>query len=507
MIQLVTGSSPVNNPYFCMYDTIDNRVCSREIYREFKDLSLFKNKNNNLVRYSMSNRGNALYFQKIIITKIFRMVSCPFWASNYSSVFDTNGNLNFGGEFQQKYSLITSVQQMKRMFSDTMFGNDSASYGSFKNHFYKSSFNGISAISKKYRESKKTRAYLERSLERLLHLSAGGLFLYNSEVPIASRVAEMKSNYISTVFDNYFSFSLYDSIFNEKFKDKLLTDITKTTFFIRTVWYKSAINLINFNNPFSIFSNTGDYRSEISKSDRYHFRFAGESDVIFFTTLGSWLKNAEALDIAKELKILPRGGVYKRRVKKYIRWRLGITHWGKKILKFKKNYAFWNYARSLSNYFYRGFFMYSIFNCRADVYIMRMFGVKTLKFARLLVQFGHVFRGSFSIRSTFDRIRRYDIVSLSKRANLYLNKKKYFKYWKTNRDFISKKVQNRLIKTSPLMYCRQQKDLSFFGEIKNIKYCMFFGNDISNFNLPSRKTKYFNLNYQYVQKIIASSWW
>lgn len=490
-----------------MYNIFDTRTNKVGIYSEFNNISIFKNKNLNLVHYSMSSRGNALYFQKIIITKIFRMVSKPSWSSNYSSVFDTNGLLSFGGEFQQKYSLITSVQQMKRLFADTMYGNDSASYGSFKNHFYKSSFNGVSAILKKYREAKETRAFTERRFERLTHLSANGLFLYNSEVPKAFYVAEMKGTYLSTTFDNYFSFSLYNSVFNEKYKDKLMTNIANGAHFIRTVWYKSALALINFNKPFSVFDNNGDYRLDMSKSERYHWRIAGAEDIAFFSTMGTWVGNLRNLDIAKELKIGSRGGIYKRKVKKYVRWRLGITHWGKKILKFKKNYAFWNYARSLSNYFYRGFFMHSIFNCRADVYIMRMFGVKTLKFARLLVQFGHVFRGSFSIRSPFDRIRRYDIVSLSKRANLYLNKKKYFKYWKTNRDLISKKVQNRLIKTSPLIYCRQQKDLSFFGEVKNIRYCMFFGNEIGSFNLPNRKTKYFNLNYQYVQKIISSSWW
>ena len=485
---------------------LDNRVSPEGVFSEFKDLGILKNKNNNLVRYSMSNRGNALYFQKIIINKIFRMNSKPLWnPTDYSSVFDTDSSLEFGTELQQKYGLITTVQQTRRLIADTMFGNDSASYGSFKNHFYKSSTAGVSAVIKKHREAKDTRTFFDRKLERLAHLNAHSLFLYNSEVPDGFRIAKMKSGYACPTYDKYFTFALYDSVFNEKFKDKFLNNITQAVYFIRTFWYRSSLQLLNFNKPFSVFEYSGKYRMAAAKSDRNQWRFAAEEDVVFFSALGNWV--SDRYDIAKELRIAPRGGVYKRYVKKYVRWRLGIAHWGKKILKFKKNYAFWNYARSLSNYFYRGFFMHSIFNYRADVYIMKMFGVKTLKFARMLVQFGHVFRGSFSIRSPFDRIGQYDIVSISKRANIYLNKKKYFKYWKTNRDVISKKVQNRLIKTSPLMYCRQQKDLSFYGEIKNVKYCMFFGNEIGVFNLPSRKTKYFNLNYQYVQKIISSSWW
>jgi ribosomal protein S4 len=67
--------------------------------------------------------------------------------------------------------------------------------------------------------------------------------------------------------------------------------------------------------------------------------------------------------------------------------------------------------------------MHSIFNCRVDVYIMRMFGIRTLKFARMLVSAGHVFRGSEAMRNKFDRVRRYDIMSISKKANIYLSKK------------------------------------------------------------------------------------
>jgi hypothetical protein len=50
--------------------------------------------------------------------------------------------------------------------------------------------------------------------------------------------------------------------------------------------------------------------------------------------LGSWVSNK--LDVAKELRIRSRGGVYRRYVKKYIRWRLGIVHWGKKLWDLKK---------------------------------------------------------------------------------------------------------------------------------------------------------------------------
>lgn len=488
-----------------MHSLLNTRIDSWGLYTEFNNLLVFKNKNNDLVRYSLTNRGNALYFQKIIINKIFRITTKPSWSASLTSTFDDYGSIEFGGDFQQKYSLITVVNQAKREVSDSLYNNDSASYGTFKNHYYKSAFGGVSLSLKKYKETKWTRAFTQRVLELTSHVSGHGVYLYANRVPSAFYSAEMKSGFLSPVFDNYFSFAMYDSIFNERFKDKFLSNITQAVFFIRTLWYSSTLSLLNYEKPFSFLENEGFYRTSLSKSDRYHWRFAGEEDISTFSTLGFWV--SDKLDVAKELRILPKGGVYRRYVKKYVRWRLGIVHWGKKIMRFKKNYLFWSYAKSLSNYFYRGFFMHSIFNCRVDVYVMRMFGIRTLKFARMLVRTGHIFRGSHAVKNQFDRIRRYDIMSLSKKANIYLSKKKYFKYWKNNKTFEDKKLQNRLIKSSPLSYCRQHKDLSFYGEIKNVRYNMFFGSDLHVFNLPNRKTKYFNLNYQFVQKIVANSWW
>ena len=488
-----------------MYSLLNYKVHKWGVYTEFDNLLIFKNKNNDLVHYSLTNRGNALYFQKIMINKIFRMVLKPSWDTNKTSVFKNYGGLNFGGDFQQKYALITILNQTKREITDTLYNNDSASYGSFKNHYYRSSLFGVSSSLKKYREAKHTHAFSKRVLEFGLHISSHGAHLYAKKVPSAFLIAEMKSGFISPIFDNYFSFALRDSIFNERFKDKLLTNITQAIFFIRTFWYKSALEFSNFERQFNFIENEGHYRTSLAKSDRYHWRFAGEEDLSTFSTLGYWV--SDSLDVAKELRIRPRGGVYRRYVRKYIRWRLGIVHWGKKIMKFKKNYLFWNYARSLSNYFYRGFFMHSIFNRRVDVYIMRMFGIRTLRFSRLLVKAGHIFRGGYAITNQFDRIKRYDIMSISKKANIYLTKKRYFKYWKSNKNHEDKKIQSTLIKSSPLVYCRQHKDLSFYGEVKNIKYNMFFGNEINVFNLPCRKTRYFNLNYQFSQKIVATSWW
>lgn len=240
----------------------------------------------------------------------------PSWDTNKSSVFKTYGTINFGGDFQKKYGLITFLHQTRRGVSDTIFGNDSASFGSFKNHYYKSSCSGVSLVLKKYREVKRTRAFVQRVVDFNAHYSSHGSYLYCTRVPSAFLVAEMKSKFLSPVFDNYFSASLYNSIFNERFKDKLLGNITQALFFVRTPWYFSTLDQLNYDKPFSFIENTGVYRSLLAKSDRYHWGFAGEEDVSFFSTLGSWV--SDKFDVVKELRIASRGGVYRRHVKKYI---------------------------------------------------------------------------------------------------------------------------------------------------------------------------------------------
>lgn len=507
MIQLVTGSSPVNNPIFLILKmpTLISRIIDKnDQYADFRTLAHFKNNNTDLVHYSLTNRGNALYFQKIIINKIFRMAVTPYWDSSRDGFsMDNTRFLNFGDSFQQKYSLITTVHRTKRNFSDLMYGNDSDSYGSFKSFFYRSSNFGRSFIVKQGQEARTTQAKKEREVELISSLSFGSAYAFDGKVPNAFKSFPMKSKVLSKTFEN--SFWMGRSSFAERFKEKLLTNITNITFFIRTVWFRTTMWLGNFKHPLSFHENEGYYRKKLAKSNMYHRRFAAEEKVLYFSAIG--LNSQTPLDVNKDLKEKPKGGAYKRYIKKYPRWRLGIVHWGKKIMKFKKNFQFWNYARSLCHYYYRGFFMHSIFNCRADVFVLRMFGVRTLKFARILVQYGHVFKGSFPIKTPYDRIRRYDIVTISKKANLFITKKKYFKYWRNNKNSVTKRIQSRLIKTSPLMYCRQQKALTFYGEVKKVKYTMFFGDDLGVFNTPSRKTKYFNLNYNQVQKIISCSWW
>lgn len=69
-----------------------------------------------------------------------------------------------------------------------------------------------------------------------------------------------------------------------------------------------------------------------------------------------------------------------------------------------------------------------MFNFRADVFVMKNFGIRNLRFARILVSSGHIFKGSYALRNPRSRVFKYNIMSLSRKANMYINKKRYFKY-------------------------------------------------------------------------------
>lgn len=323
MIQLVTGSSPVNNPYIIkirivkMCTLINSAIIEKnKQYSEFKTLAYFKNKNTDLVHYSLTNRGNALYFQKIIINKIFRMAVLPYWATERDgSNFDSIRFLNFGDSFQQKYSLITTLHRTRRNFSDIIYGNDYDSYGSFKNFFYKSSNLGRSYIVKNGQESKYTQAKKEKDHEMIASLSSGSAYSITSKVPNAFKSFPMKSIFFRLTYEN--SFLLGRTSFAERFKEKLLTNVTNITYFIRTVWFRTTMLLSNFHNPLSFREDEGYYRILVAKSNRYNRRFAADEKIIHFSATG--VGDFRGLDVNKDLKISPKGGIYRRHIKRYSR--------------------------------------------------------------------------------------------------------------------------------------------------------------------------------------------
>jgi len=469
---------------------------------EYNKLETFRNDDLNLVRYSLTDRGSALYFQKLMIIKIFRMSNNSINSINKFSYSEHNRLLEFGGDLHLKYALISSVNQLKRDSSSVIFGNDYSSFGSFKNFFYNSSNKGNDLNIKKNIENKDTLAIREKKLYYLENMSCHSHFIHNY-IPSGWKTSNFKSSSISLVFNDFIKYK--DSALSNKVKEKIIKSITNITYFIRTIWYRTNLLLSNFQYPLSFYDLSGSYKKSLSRSGIFFESFSADSFIATFSTLGSWSINK--VDISREIAIIHKGGIYKKLMKKYSMWRMGIVHWGKKMLSFKKNYLFWKYARGLSNYYYRGFYLFSIFNLRADVFLMKSFGVKTIKLARLLVWGGHVFSGNYALSNPRSRVFRYNILTISEKANIYLSKKKFFKYWKNDEKKTNKKIKNRLLKMTPLIFCRQQKQCIFWGDIQSIKYTMFFGNSLSILNTDNKKTKYFALNYYFTQKIVATSWW
>ena len=55
--------------------------------------------------------------------------------------------------------------------------------------------------------------------------------------------------------------------------------------------------------------------------------------------------------------------------------------------------------RGMSNIMFRGFYGFSVFMNRLDVYAMRMFMLRNLRFVRVFIKAGHLFYGTFAARN------------------------------------------------------------------------------------------------------------
>lgn len=89
--------------YFENYD--ESMLTSRKMQREFLE-TVIMTSNNSLVHYSLSAKGSALYYQKIMLNKIFRARNASEFILN-NSKFNMDGQavryLVLGGYFQYAY--------------------------------------------------------------------------------------------------------------------------------------------------------------------------------------------------------------------------------------------------------------------------------------------------------------------------------------------------------------------------------------------------------------------
>jgi ribosomal protein S4 len=147
--------------------------------------------------------------------------------------------------------------------------------------------------------------------------------------------------------------------------------------------------------------------------------------------------------------------------------------------------------RGMSNYYFRGFRVLLNFSFRLDFYILRLFGIKNLKFARTLIKSGHVFVGNSVSNNTYTIAPRFSILSISKRATLWLTKQSYLRYFKVNEMESSQKKRFRTLKSTSLKFCRQHRDLNFWGSLKNTRYAMFYGELVDVLNTDQKNKIFF----------------
>ena len=123
------------NQFFIDY-TEEALVNNPKLQRDFLE-KLLQTTNNNLVHYSLTAKGSALYYQKIMLNKIFRARTRAedfvLDNSKYKTFRQANRYLTIGGAFQQAYYWMTVSNQIKRDVSPLIFGNDAHVIGSFKN--------------------------------------------------------------------------------------------------------------------------------------------------------------------------------------------------------------------------------------------------------------------------------------------------------------------------------------------------------------------------------------
>ena len=160
--------------------------------------------------------------------------------------------------------------------------------------------------------------------------------------------------------------------------------------------------------------------------------------------------------------------------------------------------------RGMSNHMFRGFYMVSVFMYRLDVYVMRMFNLKNLRFVRVLIDAGHVFYGTDVLRNANVPVRRYGLVSISKEAQSWAGRRNSRNYYQKG-TFTEVRNGVKNIKHAALRYCRQHKDLAVWGNTKDYRFALFFGPNIDVMNMDGRKTNFFSLNYFYAQRAVASA--
>lgn len=461
------------------------------------------------VHHSLDPRGGALFFQKIMINKIFKC-SMGRKVSNHSklNVFYSTAirHLNIGNSLFYKYSYLSENCQFKKT---SLLGRifNINNVGFFSNLSQERSFLGGSLISKDSVSTKVTESDTKNNYFFISSFNAGNLNTYSFRCKRAVLTLDMKSRHLLKNWNPLFSFSIRNPEFS--IKESLALKFSNNINFLRTYWYTTTINLNNFWFQKSHHDFSGKYSFFLKKKESINKFNSNAMGLEYFLSL-SYI-NPKGVDSSKNLKAGPKGkGFYRRYMRNQTKWRIGMAYWAKKIWQFKKTYRFWRYMRGMSKYFYRGFHMYSIYLNRVDLFVLRMFSVKNLRYARVLIKAGHIFYGNRSCTNYKQRVKRFSVVSMSLKSKNWSNTvggRFFRKYNKKSNTKTENKWSLRLIKNPSLSFIRNITHTTLNSSTKTFSYMLQYGDMVDILNTDSKKTNFFALNYVYGQKSVASAWW
>lgn len=481
----------------------ENLVNNPSLQRSFLE-HLLQTTNNSLEHYSLSAKGSKLYYQKIMLNKIYRARTRAndfvLDNSKYKTYRQANRYLTIGGAFQQAYYWMTVSNQIRRGVSPLIFGNDANTIGSFKNIAFNRGWNLGDSIVRRGQETRKT-SNIRMTNWAILSNRVGqyGAYFYRKYHSVENTLP-LKGKFGVNLFINLTTFR--NSTKTLPFFEHMSLTMGSILHFIRTTWYNITLEKLLFYKPYDMKDNTGKSAKLAYMTETYHMLNSADIEYDQFLGTVNWV--TDDFDLTGDLSV--KSKLYRKKSKKHTVWRLGMAFWAKKIWQFKKSYRFWRYMRGMSNIMFRGFYGFSVFMNRLDVYAMRMFMLRNLRYVRVFIKAGHLFYGTYCARNPWMRVSRHGILSLSKEATMWTTRRGYKKF--IDDDLFN--VKNNAIvnlKNAALRFCRQHRDSAIWGNTQTHKFAMFFGEDIDVINMDSKRTNFFSLSYAYGQRAITSAWW
>jgi len=260
-----------------------------ETYIDYVNSEINKNKNTDLVHYSLTYRGSAFYFQKMFISNLFRQSFLKNKLVNNdlilkSGYFDSVRYLNFGSTFQQKYCFMTTINQVRRNLTNSIFNNDSNVIGTFKSLVANNNWFVGNSIYKKTTELRKTYNHKRISWSIVSSINVNLNYFFSSKLPTAKKTLDMKSNYLVPNLSCLFLNKNENEFF--KMKELISRSLGSLVFFVRTLWYRLTFKIQLSKLPLNNYDYSSTQKIKIIRSEGYRMLFGSKLKNLIFGTLG-----------------------------------------------------------------------------------------------------------------------------------------------------------------------------------------------------------------------------